>query len=86
MTFELDTKGGAEVLKQMAAEHINALSDVIGTMAESLGGLAPGDVKVNNHVTDRAVGVVSVPAEAQAKDGVLTKAAAAAGLEVKPMK
>lgn len=79
MTFELDLKGGAEVLKEMVSEHIDALTGVIAAMS--------GDgVKVNHHVTDRAVGVVSVPAENQAKDGVLTRAAAAAGLEVRPMK
>ncbi len=79
MTFKLDLKGGAEVLKQMTAEHIDALTGVVAAMAGD-------DAKVNHHVTDRAVGLISVPAEQQAKDGVLTRAAAAAGLEVRPMK
>lgn len=74
MAFELDLAGGAEVLKEMVADEIAALAAQI---ASDSGG------KVKTYTTDRAAATVTVPAELQAKDGVLTKAAAAAGLEVK---
>lgn len=75
MAFELDLEGGAEVLKELAA---GAIADLTQQIADAVGEGA----KVKMSTTDRARGSVSVPAEAQAKDGVLTKAAAAAGLEV----
>lgn len=75
MAFELDLAGGAEVLKVLVADEIAAL-------AQQVGGQAGEGAKVKTYVTDRAAASVSVPAELQAKDGVLTKAAAAAGLEV----
>lgn len=73
--FHLDLAGGAEVLKQMAAESIAGIADAIA-------GQAGPDAKVTSKVTDRARSSVRVPADQQAKDGVLTRAAAAAGLEV----
>jgi len=79
MTFELNLEGGAEVLKVMAAETIYKLADVIGASAGE-------DAKVSKFVTDRAHASVSVPAEQQAKDGVLTRAFADAGIEIKPPK
>lgn len=75
--FKLDRKGGAEVLKQLAAPHINAL-------ARKIAGQASDDAEVQEYTTDRAAATVSVPAYQQAKDGVLTRAASAAGLEVRP--
>ncbi len=75
MSFELDLAGGAEVLKDLVAPHIDALAGVVAAMCGD-------EVTVNHQVRDRAVALVSVPAEAQAKDGLLTRAAAAAGLEV----
>jgi hypothetical protein len=77
VTFELDLAGGAEVLKELVADEIFALTAAIG-------GNAGEGAEVKTSVTDRARGSVTVPAETQAKDGVLTKAAAAAGLEIKP--
>lgn len=77
MSFELDRDGGAEVLKELAAASIKDLADQV---AEHIGEGA----QVKTYTTDRAAASVSVPAEAQAKDGVLTRAAAAAGLEVRP--
>lgn len=77
MSFELDLKGGAEVLKELSAAAIKDLADQI---AEHVGEGA--EVKI--YTTDRAGASVSVPAEMQAKDGVLTRAAAAVGLEVRP--
>ncbi len=76
MTFELDREGGAEVLKEMSAA---AIAELAAQVADQVG---EGAV-VKTYTTDRAAASVKVPAEMQAKDGVLTKAAAAAGLEVK---
>lgn len=77
MAFVLDQEGGAEVLKELAASAINDLAQQV---ADDIGEGA----KVTIYTTDRAAATVSVPAEMQAKDGVLTRAAAAAGLEVRP--
>lgn len=73
MTFTLDTEGGAEVLKELVADEIAALAAQIASEA---GGT------VETLITDRAKARVTVSAELQAKDGVLTRAASAAGLEV----
>lgn len=77
MAFVLDQEGGAEVLKVLAA---GAIKDLAGQVADAIGEGA--ELKI--YTTDRAAASVSVPAEMQAKDGVLTRAAAAAGLEVRP--
>lgn len=79
MTFKLNRKGGAEVLKELAAPHINAL-------AQQLAAKAGPDAEVAEYTTDRAAAAVSVPADQQARDGVLTKAVASLGLEVRPPK
>ena len=77
MTFKLNRAGGAEVLKELAADAIHALAQQVAAQA--------GDAaQVDEYTTDRAAASVSVPAHLQAKDGVLTRAAAAAGLEVRP--
>lgn len=73
--FKLNRAGGAEVLKHLAAQRIDALAETIA------GGIDGAEVQ--KYTTDRAAASVSVPAEAQAKDGVLTRGAAAAGLEVR---
>lgn len=76
MTFKLDHEGAAEVLKRLAADEIRALGQRVADNA--------GDaVWVNHYTTDRAAAAVTVPAARQAKHGTLTKAASAAGLEVK---
>lgn len=76
MTFKLNRAGGAEVLKELAADAIHALAQQVAAQA--------GDAaQVDEYTTDRAAASVSVPAHLQAKDGVLTRAAAAAGLEVR---
>lgn len=77
MNFRLDRKGGAEVLKTLAAPAINDLAKQVGDQAGE-------DAEVDEYTTDRAAAAVSVPAEQQAKHGTLTRAAAAAGLEVRP--
>jgi hypothetical protein len=74
--FKLNRKGGAEVLKQIAAEHVNALARQIAAQAGK-------HAELEEYTTDRAAASVSVPAAIQAKDGVLTRAASAAGLEVR---
>lgn len=75
-SFRLNRAGGAEVLKQLAAPHINAL-------AQQVAAAAGDDAEVEEYTTDRAAASVGVPAHQQAKDGVLTRAAARAGLEVR---
>jgi len=75
-SFRLNRKGGAEVLKELAAPAINALANQIAAQAGE-------DAEVDEYTTDRAAAAVKVPAHQQAKDGVLTRAAAAAGLEVR---
>lgn len=75
-SFRLNRAGGAEVLKQLAAPHINAL-------ARQVAAAAGADAEVDEYTTDRAAAAVSVPAGQQAKDGRLTRAASAAGLEVR---
>lgn len=77
--FKLNRAGGARVLKEIAAPAINAI-------AERIAASAGPDAQVAKYTTDRAAAAVSVPVEQQAKDGVLTKAVAAAGLEVRPPK
>lgn len=74
MKFKLDRKGGAEVLKELAAAEIRALANRVAAQS---GG------EVRTYTTDRAAAAVTVPAARQAKDGALTRAASAAGLEVK---
>lgn len=74
--FKLDYKGGGEVLKQVAAAAVN-------DAARQVAAAAGPDAEVETYTTDRAAASVSVPAEQQAKDGVLTRAASAAGLQVR---
>jgi len=82
VTFRLDRKGVGQVLtspevsawvtsaaRQLAA-HVRANHDVRPV--------------VLNYRTDRAAASVSVPARLQASKGALTRAAAAAGLPVRP--
>lgn len=74
--FRLNYKGGKEVLNQVAAPLINAVAQQV---ADKIG----DEAQVEPYTTDRAAASVSVPAERQAKDGALTRAAAATGLEVR---
>jgi hypothetical protein len=76
MAFELDIKAGEEVLKELAKAEIDAL-------AKRVAAEAGPHATVHEYTTDRAAAAVSVPAGLQAKDGVLSRAAAAAGLEVR---
>jgi hypothetical protein len=74
MVFVLDRAGGAEVLKVIAMAEIAAKTEQI---AASVGESAVIEMKT----TDRARGVITVPADIQAKDGALSRAAIEAGLE-----
>lgn len=74
--FRLNRKGGAEVLKELSAAAINALGQQVAAAAGD-------DAVFEPYTTDRAAASVSVPAGQQAKDGRLTRAASAAGLEVR---
>lgn len=74
--FKLNRKGGEEVLKRIAAERVNAIAHQIAAQAGP-------DAQVDEYTTDRAAAAVRVPADQQAKDGVLTRAAAAVGVEVR---
>lgn len=82
MAFILDRDGGAEVLKELVAERISELALQIGEAADEGAKVAEFST-IDERVTDRFVATVTVPADRQARDGVLTRAAAAAGLEVR---
>lgn len=73
--IEIDKKGIAEILKSQP------MREAIDEVGERLARLARGEAKP--FVTDRVISVVRVDASAQAKNGVLTKAATLIGLEVK---
>ncbi|EFG75248.1 hypothetical protein HMPREF0591_4811 [Mycobacterium parascrofulaceum ATCC BAA-614] len=73
--FHLDLAGGAEVLKETAAE-------LVGEIAAKVAAAAGPDATVTQKVTDRSRASVRVPSDQQAKDGVLSRAATAVGLEV----
>jgi DNA-binding sugar fermentation-stimulating protein len=78
MTVEIDDEGAQEVLTQMARQHIDELARQVAKGAGE-------DAIVHTFTTDRAAASISVPAEQQAKHGVLTRAAAEAGLEVRSL-
>lgn len=75
-TFQLDREGGAEVLKMLAAAEVAALA---AQVAAAAGAEATTQTKQSK---TRFVATVKVPALAQAKDGVLSRAAAQVGLGV----
>lgn len=79
MVFTLFPEGGAEVLKIMAKEQIDAL-------AQQIAAAAGQEAVVATETTDRARASVTVPAHIQAKDGALSRAATQAGLEFRPRK
>lgn len=75
--FKLDYKGVGEVLKSPdTAAAINAL-------AAQIAARAGGDAEMDDYTTDRRAASVRVPADQQARDGLLTRAAAEVGLEVR---
>ncbi|WP_030569582.1 hypothetical protein [Streptomyces aureocirculatus] len=85
--FRLDHAGIREILKgPQMREVIDGLTE---TIADNVRASVPSDVRVTvrGYTTDRGAATVAVEdvrAMAwQARDGILTRAAAAAGLEVK---
>jgi hypothetical protein len=88
MDLHLDFDAIGEILKVTCAPAINELAGKVAANAAGDSNLPDGaTVTVKQFTTDRAVAVVRLnhPASAalQAKYGILTRAAAAAGLEVK---
>jgi hypothetical protein len=82
MNFVLDREGGAEVLKDLVKDAISELALQVGAGADE-GAKVAEFSQIGEYVSDRFVATVTVPAERQAKFGVLTRAALAAGLEVR---
>ena len=80
MVFVLDRAGGAEVLKINAAQ---AITELANQVAGSAGAGAVVTTKVSK---TRFVATVQVPADAQAMDGVLSRAASDVGLAVRAYK
>lgn len=76
-TFRLNRAGVAALLK--SPEFIALVNDAAIRAAAGAG----SDAQVEPYTTDRSAAAVVVPAEQQARDGALTRGAAAAGLEVK---
>lgn len=82
MEIKLDHGGMAAILTSGAvAGVIAAVTEAVAEGAADTDG-SPYPVAVHHYVTDRAAGSVSIPEAAQAIRGSLTRAAAAAGLEV----
>ena len=75
--FTLNRKGVAEILKggEIAAG-VNAVAGQVKARAGD-------DAEVDTYTTDRKAAAVRVPADQQARDGLLTRAAAEVGLEVR---
>ncbi|OBC12181.1 hypothetical protein A5788_22350 [Gordonia sp. 852002-50816_SCH5313054-c] len=74
--FRPDRKGIGEILKTEFVTEVNRLAQEVGDQCGD-------DVEVRFYTTDRGAASVTVPAEVQAKEGALTRAATAVGLEVK---
>jgi hypothetical protein len=83
MKVELDHKGLAEILK--SAGVAKAVRSTAESVADAVN--VDAEVEVNDYTTDRAASAVTVKDVRamgwQARDGLLTRAAAAVGLEVK---
>ena len=84
MTFTLNRDGGAEVLKEMAAEAVMELALQVGASADDGAKVAEFSEITDRVSATRFVATIKVPDYRQARDGALTKAAAANGLEVHP--
>lgn len=74
--FRPDRAGIREILQTELKAEINRLAHAIGDQCGD-------DVEVQSYTTDRGAASVTVPALLQARDGVLTRAASAVGLEVR---
>lgn len=84
MEVRLDSKGIAEFLKSAELAHV--IHDIAEQVAGNAQAVTDAEVGVDDYVTDRAASSVTIldprGMEFQARDGLLTRAAAAAGLEV----
>lgn len=80
MVFVLNRVGGGEVLKEIAAEAITQLA------IEVAAGAGQSAVVESSVSKTRFVATIKVSAEDQAKDGVLSRSAAEAGLTVNSYK
>ncbi|MDV6267074.1 hypothetical protein [Rhodococcus globerulus] len=76
-TFKLDYRGVGEILKsEQVAAYVNGVAaQVVAAAGE--------DADFKPYTRDRRGASISVPAEQQARDGALTRAAAACGLTVR---
>lgn len=86
VSFRLDRAGVREILKSQEVREV--IDQYAGEIATNVAALVPGtSIQVYSYTTDRAsasVVVEDVRAMGwQARDGILTRAAAFAGLEVK---
>lgn len=83
-SFRLDTGGIGEILRSEFADEIHELAASIASEAQSTH--PDADVVVDDYTTDRSVSAVTVldPRARmwQARDGLLTRAAGATGLQV----
>lgn len=61
----------------------DAVAAIVNAAAERIAAEAGPNAVVEQYTTDREAAAVLVPAEEQARDGTATRAAAAAGYEVK---
>lgn len=73
----LNRRGVERLLKSQG--YAAAVNNIVRDVAAEAG----PDAVFDEYTTDRAAGSISVPAEQQARDGLLTRAAAAVGLEVR---
>ncbi|WP_028477919.1 hypothetical protein [Nocardia sp. CNY236] len=73
----LDHRGLGKILKSQA------FADVVNDAAIRVAAAAGDNAEVDKYTTDRKAAAVIVPAEDQARDGALTRAAASVGLEVR---
>jgi hypothetical protein len=74
--IKLDRKGIAELLKS------DAFAALTNETARKIASDIGPDAEVEAYTTDRKAASVKVPAERQARDGALTRAASANGLTV----
>lgn len=75
-TFVLNKKAIAELAKSAQAQA------VVTSVADDIAAATGVDAEVVEYTTDRAVAAVKVPAFDQATDGVLSRAAASAGIHI----
>jgi hypothetical protein len=84
MSVRLDHDGIRDILKSQPVA--DAVHELASKIASAVAGETGADVVVDDYTTDRAASSVTIRDAAgklwQVRDGVLTKAAAAEGLEV----